>query len=254
MGIAQIIGVVGVTGSAATALGAALLSRRARDLEDGSFVREALATHNIPDVWTRQIVSTGRFSRAWGMRTIRSGAERPHGAIDICGPQGSIVYALRSGVVEHSGQVNGYGEAILLRHIDGTTSFYAHLNERGVEQGAVVQGGSPIAIMGRTSTSGTKPQDPQQQGSSRIIRQSPLRTQDPRCEEFPTMGVHTHFSIHGTQGAKLPHSTRFNMTVSSNKEWQHGVDPIQFLGARGIRIAAQESTACPEWSPNWSIV
>lgn len=253
MGIAQVIGVVGVTGSSATALGAALLRQRAGQLETGQFVRDALATHNIPDVWARHIVSRGRFQREWGMRTTSDGRRRPHGAIDICGPQGSIVYALRSGVVEHSGQVNGYGEAILLRHPDGSTSLYAHLNERGVEQGAVVQGGSPIAIMGRTSSTGRKPQNPQEQGSARVVRQNPLQTQDPRCQEFPNMGVHVHFSIHGTQGEKLPHSTFFRQTVSSDKEWHYGVDPQQFLGGRGIRLAANTINACPLWEPNWSI-
>lgn len=254
MGIGRIIGVIGVTGSAATALGAALLRQRASQLEDGQFVREALTTHGIPDVWAQHIVNRGRFQRGWGMRTTSEGERRPHGAVDICGPQGSIVHAMRSGVVEHSGQLNGYGESILLRHADGSTSLYAHLNERGVEQGAVVQGGSPIAVMGRTSTTGRKPANPQHQGSPRVVRQRPLQTQDPRCSQFPNMGVHVHFSIHGTQGEKLPHSSIFRQTVSSDKEWRYGTDPQQFLGAHGVQLTASNINACPQWSPNWTIV
>ena len=187
------------------------------------------------------------------MRTTSGGDNRPHGAVDICGPQGSIIYAMRSGLVEHSGQVPGYGEAILLRHVDGSSSLYAHLNERGVQQGALVQGGSPIAVMGRTSNPGSKPTDPQIQGSPRVVSQNPLRTQDPRCSQFASMGIHTHFSIHGTGEQKLPHSAFFNRTVSSNKEWQYGTDPETYLGAHGVRLFAQEVTACPQWEPNWSI-
>lgn len=253
MGIGQVIGVIGATGSAATALVASLMQRRARDIESGVFVREALAAQSIPDVWTPYIASRGRLQRGWGMRTTSGGDHRPHGAIDICGPQGSIIHAMRSGLVEHSGQVPGYGESILLRHVDGSSSLYAHLNERGVEQGALVQGGSPIAVMGRTSTTGTKPTIQQQQGSPLVVRQAPLQTQDPRCSQFASMGVHTHFSIHGIQDAKLPHSSRFNRTVSSDKEWQYGTDPETYLGAHGVRLFAQDVGTCPQWSPDWTI-
>lgn len=253
MSVGQVIGVVGVTGTAATALVTSLMRNRARSIEDGAFVREALAAQNIPDIWASHIVSRGRFQRGWGMRTTSQGERRPHGAIDICGPQGSIVYALRSGLVEHSGQSNGYGEAILLRHADGSSSLYAHLNERGVQQGALVQGGSPIAIMGRTSTVGHKPTNPQHQGSPRVISQNPLRVQDPRCNEFPNMGVHVHFSIHGTNAEKLPHTALFRRAVSSDKEWRYGVDPLEFLGAQGIRMFTTEEHTCPQWTPTWSI-
>lgn len=264
MSIGQVLGVVGVTGTAATAALAGVMQRRARDIESGVFVRESLASHNIPDVWAPYIASRGRFQRGFGMRTTSGGQNRPHSAVDICGPQGSIIHAMRSGLVEHSGQVPGYGEAILLRHIDGSSSLYAHLNQRSVQQGALVQGGSPIGVMGRTSTTGDVPADPQQQGSPRVVRQNPLRTQDPRCSQFASMGIHVHFSIHGVsdstplegQGVMkppLPHSSSFARTVSSDKEYRHGVDPMLYLGSRGVRLFAQEMTACPQWSPNWTI-
>lgn len=253
MGVGQVIGVIGVTGSAATALLASMMQRRAGDIQSGAFVRENLAAQNIPDIWAPYIASRGRFQRGWGMRTTSGGDNRPHGAVDICGPQGSIIHAMRSGLVEHSGQLSGYGEAILLRHVDGSSSLYAHLNERGVEQGALVQGGSPIGVMGRTSTTGAKPADPQMQGSPRVVRQTPLQTQDPRCSQFASMGVHTHFSIHGTQADKLPHSSIFNRTISSDKEWRYGTDPETYLGAHGVRLFAQDVGACPQWNPNWTI-
>lgn len=262
MTIGQTLGVIGVTGTAATAALAGVMQQRARAIQSGAFVRENLASHNIPDVWAPYIVSRGRFSRAFGMRTTSGGVERPHSGIDICGPQGAIVYAMRSGLVEHSGQTNGYGEAILIRHVDGSTALYAHMNERGVQQGALVQGGSPIGIMGRTSNTGSMPADPQIQGSPRVIRQNPIRTQDPRCSRFPSMGIHIHFSIHGVQTAPLditppkeplPHSSIFWRNISTDLEARHGIDPIPYLGAHGVRVSAQEVAACPQWSPNWSI-
>jgi len=245
MTVGQIVGVIGVTSSAATAVIAASMSRRARDIESGALVRQNLQAHGIPDVWASHIANQGRFQRGWGMRTTSTGQRRPHGAVDICGPQGTIIHAMRSGLVEHSGQVNGYGECILLRHSDGSSSLYAHLNERGVEKGALVQGGSPIAVMGRTSNTGTKPTNASDQGSP--------YGRDPRCTQFGSMGLHTHMSVHGAGEQKLPHSALFNRAVSSDKEWRYGTDPVQYLGAHGVRLFARELPTCPAWSADWSI-
>lgn len=232
-----------MTSTAATALAVRLMQNRSNDITNGNFTREQMQAHGIADIWTPQLVHTGRSTRGWGMRTTSDGRQRPHGGQDVCGPQGSIVYALRSGLVEYSGQVSGYGECLLLRHIDGSTSLYAHLNERGVEKGMLVQGGSPIATMGRTSGSGRKPAD-------RMLQGGPM---DPRCRHFANMGIHLHFSTHGHGGQKLPHRMTFGQTVGSDNEWRYGADPAQFLGARGIRIAMVDSGACPTWSRQWSI-
>jgi murein DD-endopeptidase MepM/ murein hydrolase activator NlpD len=237
----QVLGVVGMTGSAATALMVQLMRGRSEDITNGAFVREQLQYAQIPDTWGQFLVQNGNATRGWGMRTTSDGRRRPHGGQDICGPQGSIIHAMRSGLVEFSGQVNGYGECILLRHSDGSTSLYAHLNDRGVEQGMLVQGGSPIATMGRTSSTGRKPADRDQQGSAN----------DPRCQRFRNMGIHLHFSTHGHGERKLPHRLTFRQTVGSDNEWNYGTDPMPFLGSKGVRIAAASPGACPTWSRSW---
>lgn len=226
MGAGQVAGVIGAAGTGATALVAALMEGRSRDLESGQFVRESLATLGIPDVWATHICDRGNFVRGWGMRQTSDGRDLLHPGIDIGADQGTNVRAMRSGVVEHSGQKNGYGEAILLRHSDGSTSLYGHLNDRLVERGAVVQGGSLIGRMGRTSGTGRKPSNPAEQGTAR----------DPRCRHFAQMGVHTHMSIHGTGPQKLPSNVRF--TVSTPLESHYGVDPVQYLGAHGVSYSA----------------
>jgi len=241
MTVGQVLGVVGMTGSAATAVMVQLMRGRSEDITNGSFVREQLQAAGIPDVWGQYLVQNGNATRGWGMRTTSDGRRRPHGGQDICGPQGSIIHAMRSGLVEFSGQVNGYGECILLRHSDGSTSFYAHLNDRAVEQGMLVQGGSPIATMGRTSGPGRKPTDRNQQGSAN----------DPRCRHFANMGIHLHFSTHGHGQQKLPHRMTFRQTVGSDNEWNYGTDPMPFLGTHGLRVAAASPGACPVWSRSW---
>ncbi len=224
MGAGQVIGVIGAAGTGAAAIVAAMMEGRNRELESGSFVREQLAALGIQDVWAQHLCDAGNFVRGWGMRTTSDGRQLNHPGMDIAGAQGTAVRVLRSGVVEHSGLKNGYGEAILVRHSDGMTSLYAHLNDRLVERGAIVQGGSPIGRMGRTSGIGQKPTDPSIQGTAR----------DPRCQHFRSMGVHTHISIHGTGARKLPASMTF--AISTPVEDRFGVDPVRFIGSPDVRV------------------
>lgn len=228
MGAGQVISVIGTAGAGTSAIVAALMEGRNRDLESGVFVAEQLQTLSIPDVYAHHICDGGNFVRGWGMRVTSDGRRLLHPGMDIggAGTQGTVVRAARSGVVEHSGQKNGYGEAILLRHSDGSTSLYGHLNDRLVRRGSVVQGGSPIGRMGRTSGIGRKPRDPAAQGSAR----------DPRCQRFSGMGPHLHFSIHGLQRRKLPASIRF--TISTPREGRFGTDPIEWAGSHGVRTSA----------------
>jgi murein DD-endopeptidase MepM/ murein hydrolase activator NlpD len=205
-----------------------MMEGRNRELESGTFVSEQLQALHIPDVYATHICDGGNFVRGWGMRTTSDGRRLLHPGMDIggAGTQGTVVRAARSGVVEHSGQKRGYGEAILLRHSDGSSTLYAHLNDRLVRRGSVVRGGSPIGQMGRTSGIGRKPRNPAEQGSAR----------DPRCQHFAQMGPHLHFSVHGVQPRKLPASVRF--TISTPREGQFGMDPVQWAGRHGIRTSA----------------
>ena len=263
MAITQIIGIVGLTSSAVTVAVTRAMQGRAREIESGQFVQEQLRNYGISDRWAPYLVDVGgggatcplgSYQRGWGMRDTSASGERPHGAVDICGPQGTGVHALRSGIVEHSGQKTGYGECILLRHADGTTSIYCHLNDRLVEQGAVVTGGVAIARMGRTSKGGTKPANVAQQGGP----------SDPRCRHFPNMGVHLHFGTHGypkqlngqTVRRPLPHALTVGQAFSTDSEWTYGADPLVVLqqanGGQGVRFQGRLVGACPTWSSSWA--
>lgn len=248
MGVGQAVAIVGATGGAAATLVAALMEGRNRDMESGQFVQEQLSALGYPDVYSRRIVDNGRIVRGWGMRTTQDGRQLLHPGMDIVlspeqpSPytdarrgQGTNVYAARTGVVEHSGQLGGYGEAMLLRHADGSTTFYGHLNDRLLPRGAVVQGGTPIARMGRTSSRGRKPRNPALQGT-----QNDPRTGNPnpvlRQRGVPSsMGAHLHFSVGGVgRRRKLPATTAFRVTTGI--EGRHGVDPVQWAGEHGISV------------------
>jgi len=262
MAIYPLLGTVGVTGTAAALAIARLMSGRASEINSGVFTRQLLANNGIPDVWTPHLVDAGggaaesaigKYQRGWGMRDTQNAGTRPHGGIDICGRQGTTIRAMRSGLVEHSGMKSGYGECLLLRHADGSTSMYAHLNDRLVEQGMLVQGGTPIARMGRTSSSGSKPARLEQQGSG----------SDPRCQQFRNMGVHLHFSTHGhprtvnraTTTRPLPHSPIIGRAWNTDMEWAYGIDPLVLLAqaSHRVQLAGVPFRDCIAWTRDWHL-
>jgi lipoprotein NlpD len=74
--------------------------------------------------------------------------------IDIVGKAGSPVRATADGVVLYSGTgTPGYEELIVVRHINGWVSSYAHSLRRRVAEGQAVKAGAIIADMGRAGVS-----------------------------------------------------------------------------------------------------
>lgn len=127
---------------------------------------------------------------------------RVHGGLDIVGPLGTPVMAARAGVVLLGTGRNGYGRVVVLKHRGGVTTLYAHLNDIVVQPGQVVRGGQVIGFLGQSSDA--------QGGRTR----------------FPTMGPHTHFSVHRGLPSALP---------SSGNERLYGTEPQAWLGTQGSR-------------------
>lgn len=75
--------------------------------------------------------------------------------ITIAAAEGAVVRAAKPGEVAFIGnQVRNYGNMVILRHADGTLSAYSHLRDVAVKKGDKVAGGSVIAHVGRTGTTG----------------------------------------------------------------------------------------------------
>jgi hypothetical protein len=277
----QVIALTGTAMAGGAAAISAFLNRNSAALQTGELVRQ-----NIPpemDTYAQYLCSRGAPQRGWVWRTARQGQRAGQNIIhpgkDITAPPGMLepvqahtitIHAARSGIVEHSGQGRGYGECILLRHRDGSTTWYAHLNERLVQRGQVIRGGDVIAHMGRTSTVGARPTDPTVQGRSCATASG--RNCDPRCsgpDAFTSMNPHLHFSVHGVpipagaqsgpgaqRGEKLPAlpparsdvrawggvdliaMSTDNWRGARLNEYEFGVDPEAWLGEHGIRLAA----------------
>ena len=80
----------------------------------------------------------------------RSGSP-PHEGVDIAAPEGTAVLAAADGKVIYSGSgVKGYGNLILVRHLRGLVTVYAHNRINLVRERALVRKGQVIAEVGHT--------------------------------------------------------------------------------------------------------
>ena len=81
------------------------------------------------------------FGQRWG---------RLHAGIDIASPAGTVVSAAEAGAVAIAAPTGGYGNYVCVQHTNRLTTCYAHLLRFLVKQGASVQQGEPIGLVGCT--------------------------------------------------------------------------------------------------------
>lgn len=90
-------------------------------------------------------VVSSEYGRRWGKR---------HDGIDIAADEGDLVYAAAPGDVIYAGNtLRGYGNVLIVRHDEKTTSLYAHNSALRVRKGARLKGGDLIATVGSTGRS-----------------------------------------------------------------------------------------------------
>ncbi|MBI3552235.1 MAG: M23 family metallopeptidase [Elusimicrobia bacterium] len=110
----------------------------------------------VPNFDTYHLPITGsyRISSGFGSRyhpILKR--KRMHDGYDMAKPYGSPVYAAKSGVVVDAGWVEGYGQLITIRHVDGWTTRYGHLSKILVKPGQKVNRGTLIGKVGSTGLS-----------------------------------------------------------------------------------------------------
>lgn len=118
--------------------------------EDGSF-RTGFRPFQVRaynGIW-RWPLKAGIVSSEFGRRRGKR-----HQGIDIAADSGEAVFAAAPGRVLFSGESRGgYGNVIIVRHDEKTTSLYAHNEKLLVKEGATVQSGQKIALLGSTGRS-----------------------------------------------------------------------------------------------------
>ena len=95
--------------------------------------------------------TSGRITDRFGFRTLSG---RWHGGLDIANMKGTPIYAADSGFVIFAGWSNqGYGNLIIIDHLNGYKTYYGHLEVIYVSVGQSVAKGTLIAAMGSTGRS-----------------------------------------------------------------------------------------------------
>ncbi len=99
---------------------------------------------------------SGQFS--WPVRgatissTYGSRWGRQHKGIDMVSGNRTIM-AADEGVVTFTGNISGYGKAVIINHSNGYTTLYGHMSSITVSQGQTVDKGDGVGIMGNTGRS-----------------------------------------------------------------------------------------------------
>ena len=98
--------------------------------------------------------TAGTVSSGYGNRLHPIlGDYRLHAGIDLGTAHGQPVYAARAGVVITAGPWGGYGNAVVIEHVDGLSSVYAHLSEVNVRVGSYVSALQQVGNIGSTGLS-----------------------------------------------------------------------------------------------------
>jgi len=89
------------------------------------------------------------MSSAYGVR-LEGVLPSIHRGVDIPAPEGTPVLAMADGRVAFAGNMNGYGNVVILQHGGATRSLYAHLATIDVAAGEEVRGRQTLGTVGHT--------------------------------------------------------------------------------------------------------
>lgn len=97
--------------------------------------------------WTLPVASyqiTARFGQtSYLWSTVHTG-------VDLAAPTGTPVVSAAAGVVTSSGYDGSYGNKVVVRHSDGTETWYAHLDSISASAGQQLTSGQPLGTVGAT--------------------------------------------------------------------------------------------------------
>ena len=104
--------------------------------------------------WVKPLKSY-TITSAFGMRIHPiSGKEKFHEGVDMAAPQGTPIYAAKSGKVTRTAfQAGGAGYYVSINHGDGFSSIYMHMTHYIVSTGQYVNAGQVIGYVGSTGGS-----------------------------------------------------------------------------------------------------
>ncbi len=96
-----------------------------------------------------------RLSSPYGYRRnpFTGGGSEFHNGLDFAASMGTPVYATANGVVEYAAHRGGLGKAVKIKHDERFTTTFGHLSKILVREGASVNAGELIGLVGSTGRS-----------------------------------------------------------------------------------------------------
>ena len=99
-------------------------------------------------------VDNARKTSRFGYRTHPiTGKNGFHTGLDLAAAESTPVSAVYFGKVTKTGEDDSWGKYVLVEHSDGFETFYCHLSEIYVENGAVIRQGETVGLVGSTGMS-----------------------------------------------------------------------------------------------------
>ena len=101
---------------------------------------------DAPIIWTVPVSGytlTSLYGPRWG---------RTHSGLDMAAPSGTPIFAMAAGEIISAQYESGYGNQTIIRHEDGTETWYCHQSRFELTSG-FVQGGQLIGYVGSTGNS-----------------------------------------------------------------------------------------------------
>ncbi len=99
-------------------------------------------------------VEGARITSRFGYRTHPiTGNYGFHTGLDLAAAEGTPIAAAFYGTVAETGEDDAWGKYVLMEHSEGFATFYCHLSEIYVEEGAVIRQGETIGLVGSTGWS-----------------------------------------------------------------------------------------------------
>lgn len=99
-------------------------------------------------------VENARITSRFGYRTHPvNGNYGFHTGLDLAAPEGTPISAVFYGKITETGSSEAWGNYVLMEHSDGFETYYCHLSEIYVTEGAVIRQGETVGLVGSTGWS-----------------------------------------------------------------------------------------------------
>lgn len=126
------------------------------EMEDGTVDYFTPEGRSVRKALLKTPIDGARISSGFGARKHPVlGYTKMHKGVDFAAPRGTPIYAAGDGVIESYGRWSSYGNYARIRHRQGLSTAYAHMNgfAKGLSRGSRVKQGQIIGYVGTTGRS-----------------------------------------------------------------------------------------------------